>query len=217
MLASDDNNPAFVGATDPDARLHVIFFKKPIQNAFKTEKEGRPIFEDAVMVKIMVPGDTLSIIETPVRDEHKRRFPKHWAYFESTQGADNLQQGTPLSQWPILQPSQVEELKALKFYTVENIANAGDDHLSRIGMAGGMGHFALREKAIRYLTVAKDVATVDHAKQELEAFKAQAAEKEAKHAAEMEELRKQVAALAALAVPKKGPGRPRKVKDEATA
>ena len=213
MLASDDNNPAFAGARDPDARLHVEFFKKPVQNNFKTDKEGRPIFEDMVMVKIMVPGDTLSIIETPVREEHKMRFPKHWAYFQSSQGTDNLQVGTPLSQWPILGPSQVEELKAMKFFTVENIANAGDGHLTRIGMAGGMAPFALRDKAIRFLTVAHDSSAFDHAKQELDKLKAESAERDAKHQAEMAAMREQITQLALLAAkPKNKGGRPPKVK-----
>ena len=105
MLASDLNNPEFVGPTDPDARLHVKFYIQPQKNEFKSTLEGRPIFEDVQMIEIRIPGDQLTVIHSAVREDHKQRFPKHWAYFEQTQGKDNLEIGTPLTQWPMLQPS----------------------------------------------------------------------------------------------------------------
>jgi hypothetical protein len=216
-LASDLNNPEFVGATDPDARLHVTFYRRPVQNDFRTQIEGRPIFDEIEMVKIYIPGDTTTVIDAPVREDHKRRFPRHWAYYESTQGKENLQAGTPLSQWPLLGPAQVEELKALKFTTVESIATASDLQLGRMGSAGGMAATALRDKAVRYLTVANDTSAVDHAKAELEAIKAAQAEKDAQHAAEMAELKAQMIALAAAVQPKRGPGRPKKAKTETEA
>ena len=80
MLASDLNNPEFVGASNPDARLSVVFFSKPLKNNFRTEQEGRPIFDDCDMVRIYVPGDDKNIVETFVRDDHKRRFPLQWAH-----------------------------------------------------------------------------------------------------------------------------------------
>jgi hypothetical protein len=140
---------------NPDERLHVIFFKKAMQNAFKTQSEGRPIYEDRDFVKIFVPGDTTSIIETYARDDHKARFPRHWAHYQNTQGG-NLESGTPLSAWSILSLSQVEELRALKFFTIESIATASDAQLQRIGMIAGMAPAAFRERANRFLHAAKD-------------------------------------------------------------
>lgn len=228
MLASDINNSEFAGASDPDARCHVTMFRKPLKNEFKTKLEGRPIFEDVDMIKIMIPGDALSIVETPIREDHKRRFPKHWAYFESTQGKENLEVGTPLSQWPLLGPSQVEELRALKFFTVDSIASASDLQISKIGMAGGMSPFALRNKAERFLTVARDSSSVDQAKEELEKFKAEAAEKDAAHAEQLRLMQEQMMALAAAiqrpqvpaqtaVIERKKPGRKPKIKEVVTA
>lgn len=204
MLASDDNNPNFSNPTDPDARLHVVIYKRPVENAFRTQQEGRKIFEDQIYIRIQVPGDTLNILDVPIREDHKMRFPRHWAYFESTQGGA-LESGTPLSQWPILGPSQVEELHALKFRTVEQIATASDLQLQRIGMAGGMAPTALRDRAIRFLTVARDASIVDHAAEELARIKTEQAARDEKHAQELAEMRQKldaVLAMAANAAPK---------------
>jgi hypothetical protein len=216
-LASDLDNREFSNPMDPDAGLHVTFYKRPIQNDFQTQIQGRPIFEDVIMCKIIIPGNQTFNVDTPAREDHKRRFPKHWAYFEATQGTENLVVGTPLTQWPILGPAQVEELRALKFLTVESIASASDLQLGRMGTAGGMAATALRDRAIRYLTVAKDTAAVDNAAAELAAVKADAAKRDEEHREQMAAMQAQIAALAAAVQPKRGPGRPRKVKQEEAA
>ena len=45
MLASDMNNPQFVGPVDPDAVMIARFYKRAVQNRFMSKKEARPIFE----------------------------------------------------------------------------------------------------------------------------------------------------------------------------
>ena len=60
--------------------------------------------------------------------------------------------GTSLDQWKTdcpddLNRDQIDELRTMKFFTVEMLAMASDMHIQRIGM-GGTG---LREKARRYL------------------------------------------------------------------
>ena len=47
---------------NPNGRLAVYFHKKSKQNAFKSEQAGRPIFDDIIYIKKMVPGDNLNII-----------------------------------------------------------------------------------------------------------------------------------------------------------
>lgn len=220
MLASDLNNPEFANPQNPDSLLNVQFYVKALPNEFKTTIEGRPVFDDVVMVRIIPPGDGLNIIDTPARDDHKRRFPRHWEFFERMHGKDNLQSGTPLEQWPQLGPSQVAQLRAMQFHSVEQIAGASDEQITRMGMAGGMSPFALRDKAVRFLQVAKDVSTVDHAKEEAEALRKQMAESDARHAEELRLMREQIAQLAAMqmaapAAPAEAPkrrGRPPKIK-----
>lgn len=217
MIASDLANPEFSNPTDPDARLHVEIFRQPLKNEFRSEKEGRAIFDEVVMISIQIPGDTTTKVVQPLREDHKMRFPRHWAYFDSTQGKDALEIGTPLGQWPILGPAQVEELRYLKFRTVEQIASASDEQLRKMGSAGGMAGTALRERAIRFLTVAKDASVADHAAEELAKIRAEQAEKDAKHQADILAMQQKLDALitAVAERPRNKPGPKPKVKEVA--
>lgn len=221
MLASDVNNPAFAGAINPDSILSVWFLSKPIQNNFRTVKEGRPIFEDVIYIHIEAPGDRASIIERPIYDQDKERFPLQWAAWQNKHGEDAREMGTPLSAWPILTAAQAEELKAIKFRTVESIAGASDAALQKIGMVAGMAPHAFRQRAQNFLAVAQDSAFAEKKDAELKA----AQEREGKMAAEMQALKEQVARLTEIATapeeqsrkrmgwPK---GKKRKVQAEAT-
>ena len=57
LLASDDNNPEFMGARDPDSVLSVTFYMKAVKNNFESAKQNRPIFDDRLFVRIVPPGD----------------------------------------------------------------------------------------------------------------------------------------------------------------
>ncbi len=178
---------------NPDSRLHVEFYTKPIQNNFRTAQEGRPIFDDIIMVKIYVPGDPNTIIDTPVCDQHKSRFPRHWAHFQNI-NEQGPEAGTQLSAWPILTKAQVEELRAIKFFTVESIATASDAQLQRIGMIAGMAPHAFRDRANRYLKAAADDGELNRQ-----------AEENKKLRAEMDEMRAMMQELAANQRAKPGP------------
>lgn len=194
----------------PDSVLTVRFYMRSEQDNFRTEKEGRPIFFEQPYVEIMVPGNQHTIIDTPVREEHKRRFPQQWAIFENSQKtADEMQiVGTPLEQWPAITRQQAEELKGQRFYTVEQIANCSAQQAQGMGMLAA----SLRQKAQTYLAQAKDTALASSLAAENERLKAEQAERDRKHAEEMAALRTIIEAATA----KKKPGRPKKA-DQAPA
>src|SRR4029077_1227360 len=108
--------------------------------------------------EIRVPGNQLLTIERPMDPSDKFRFPRQWNYFQTTHGTEGQNVGTPLTQWPLLRPSQVEELRALKFYTVEQIAFASDQQLAPTGALAGLQGFCFRERAPLHLESAKDNA-----------------------------------------------------------
>lgn len=140
--------------------LAVRFYSKEVQNDFLTNKEGRPISFMADFVRIEIPGNQTSIIDTFVNNTHKQRFPTQWAIYlnekaDGNNNPDNVQ-GTLLRDWPILNAAQATELKHFKFYTVEQIANASDQQIMAIGMTAGMSPLALRDKAQAFLENAKD-------------------------------------------------------------
>lgn len=196
MLASDDANPEFTGAHDPDSRLAVQFYSRPVQNNFQSEQMARPIFEDVDYVKIYTPGNALNVIDTPARDEHKARFPKQWAHYQNTQG-DTREMGTPLRSWTLISAAQAEEFRGIKFFTVEQVANASDLQLQSIGMIGGMDPYQLRKRAQTFLAAAADTAVPQKQAEEIERLQREARERDERHAAEMAELKALVQSLAA--------------------
>ena len=112
-----------------DSQLAVRFYKRPIEIKDETIAQGRPIFKEMDFITIMTPGDQLNIIDTIAEERHKRRFPLHWADYQNKTGNHEGFTGTPLSEWPLLTMGQAEELKGIKFYTVEAIAGCGDQQL----------------------------------------------------------------------------------------
>lgn len=150
MIASDANNPEFTGAYNPDSRLSKQFYKRAVFNEFQTKLLGKDVFDDVVYVKIFIPGDDKTVIDTPANADHKKRFPLEWAHYLNTSGSLG-EIGTPISEWGDLTPAQVEELRYRKFFTVEHIANAGDAHIQSIGMLAGMAAHKFRDKARAFL------------------------------------------------------------------
>jgi len=174
-LASDVDNPDFAGAMNPDSVLHVTFYQKAVKNEYQSREQNRPIFFDCDYIRIEKPGDTLSIIDTPAREDHKQRFPIQWARYQNSKEADQTI-GTPIDEWPLLTQAQRETLKALNFRTVDGIANASDAQIQAVGMAAGMSPMAFRERAKSYLLRASEEASKSHSSEELVKLQEQNAE-----------------------------------------
>ena len=196
-LATDVNNPAFAGATNPDSALVVKFYSKALPNNFETVKQGRPIFQDVDMVMIMTPGDNLNIIDTLARDHHRARFPLHWAHYLNTKENKDAagQVGTPLNQWPLITQAQAEELKALKFHTVDSVALASDAMINKVGMIAGMSPYSFREKAQNFLKLASNVAAATEQAEEVGKLRKENEEIKQKHALEMAEVNRKLELL----------------------
>lgn len=147
MVASDLNNPAFMGAMNPDTLLHVEFYMHETEDVHKSEAEGKVVRLPATpYVRIQSPGDKTAVVESPVFERHKARWPDKWLYFQIKEG---LVEGTvdvpgwKVEEWTHLAPEQVRELKFLRFSVVEQVAGASDEQIQKLGM-GGLG---LREAA----------------------------------------------------------------------
>jgi hypothetical protein len=162
-----------------DARLQVRFYKKSVHQEQESMDAGRPIYKDYDFVHICVAGDTLTEIDTYALPNHRQRFPIQWANYMNRQGANDEEVvGTPVSEWPLVSKSQAEELRAMKFHTVESIANASDQQLQRMGMAAGMSPYAFRDKAKAFLNLATTSAETDKREFEINALKEELAKKE---------------------------------------
>jgi len=183
-----------------DARLAVQFYKKSVKQDIASDEAGRPIFKEFDFVRIMIPGDNLTEIDTYAQESHKQRFPRQWAHYQNQVINHQDIVGTPLDQWPQVTRSQADELRGLKFHTVESIADCSDQQLQRIGMVAGMSPYNFRLKAKAFLNLANDSAEVAQREAEMQALRAEndkiKAETDAKLAAMQEQMSALLAAVA---------------------
>ena len=172
MLDSDIGNG--------DQHLHVEFYMY-----------DKAPYKDRPFVRIIVPGDKTNVVDQPVREDHKARFPRQWLHFQM-QSDTGMVIGTSLPDWNKARPEeftdyQMAELQILKFQTVEQVATASDGQLQRVGM----GATGLRDKARAYL---------------LGKNQTESSSELAKTRTELDELKAQMAML----METRKPGRPRK-------
>lgn len=113
-------------------------------------------------VRIMVPGRNETLIDEPVREDHKAKWPDKWLYFASNEGL--IDSGANIPGWKIEEwvhvngdKETVRNLQYQRFYTVEQIAGASDMQIQRLGM----GAAGLREAARRALQEKVKVGIAD--------------------------------------------------------
>ena len=205
-----------------DSRLAVKFYKRAVKLEHETNEAGRPIYKDFDFVRIMVAGDNLTEIDTYAQESHKQRFPRQWLQYQASQDSSSEIHGTPVEQWPLISQSQAQELRAIKFLTVESIANASDLQLQRIGMIAGMSPHAFRDKAKTFLNLAEETAEASKRAEEINQLKQELALKEQENAkikqdtdAKLALMQEQMAALLATVTEKKTRTRKPKVVEEA--
>ena len=206
---------------DADSRLAVKFYKRAMKLENESNEAGRPIFKDYDFVRIMVAGDTLTEIDTYARDSHKQRFPKQWLQYQATQDSSSEMIGTPVEEWTLISQSQAQELRGIKFMTVESIANASDLQLQRIGMIAGMSPHAFRDKARTFLNLAEETAEATKRTEEINQLKQELAKKDEETAkikaetdAKLALMQEQMAAILAAVGEKKTRTRKPKVVEE---
>ena len=171
------------------------FYMRAVENKRESEAEGRPIFDEVPFVEILIPGDKYNCPDVKVSDEHKQRWPAQWANFLAKR---EQHEGTLIEHWPYMSVKRVAELKALNFFTVEQVAEASDAALDEIGL----GARDLQQRARHFLQPQEDTET--DLRKEIQALNDRIREAESRN----ETLQDEVAKLREAA-PKRG--RPRKV------
>lgn len=204
MAIESDINNAYT-------RLAVKFEKREVQDMVKTLEENRPIFKDVVFIKIVVPGDSLTEIDRPMGDFDKNRFPVQWASYLNRQGEEQSYSGTSLKEWPLITKSQAEELRGLKFHTVESIAMATDQAIQKIGMLSGMSPYSFREKAQSFLKMAKEGADIDAREAELNTLRQENAKIKAEAEEKYQKQQTQIESLMSMMTEKKRGRKPKEV------
>jgi hypothetical protein len=176
---------------DNRGKMAVFFHTVQVQNNFKTMTEKRPIFEEKIFLKKLVPGDSTLVVDRPMREQDIEEYPIEWARFE--QKKEQRVSGTPIDVWSAISETQKAEFKALHIFTIDQFAQLADSVGNKI-----MGFNDLRDKARAFIAAAKDSAVFDKIRAETDAKLAQQEE-------EMAQLRDLVNQLTA-----KKSGRPKK-------
>ena len=176
---------------DNRGKMAVFFHTVQVQNNFKTMTEKRPIFEEKIFLKKLVPGDSTLVVDRPMREQDVEDYPIEWARFE--QKKEQRVSGTPIDVWTAISETQKAEFKALHIFTIDQFAQLADSVGNKI-----MGFNDLRDKAKAFIAAAKDSAVFDKIRAETDAKLAQQEE-------EMAQLRELVNQLSA-----KKSGRPKK-------
>lgn len=96
---------------------------------------------------------------------YAERWAEQYAQFKA--GSQQTAGGTPLEAAPFLNPSRIDDLRKLKVFSLEGLANFDDRHISRLGGHG----YQLKEMAQKFLEerAFSDVTALAARNQELEA------------------------------------------------
>jgi hypothetical protein len=129
-----------------DRNTHAIFYLDKMHNPAKSRDEGRPIYDNVVMVRIGNPGERLNVVIRPATDVDKRRFALQWAQFN--QSREQRPDGCPLNCLFPENPALIGMLEGASVFTVEQLANLSGNAIESIGM-GAQGYVNQAQEYLR--------------------------------------------------------------------
>ncbi len=115
-----------------DDGLIVGFYKRSMINPVRSREAGKPVYEGKDFVKIQHPGETQNIVDRPIQDSDKHRWPHQWHLYQ--QGANQTPDGVPLSLLFPAKPEIESTLRGYNIHTVEQLANLSAHGISTVGM-----------------------------------------------------------------------------------
>lgn len=164
-----------------DAELNAQFKRVSEPNGQAAIAAGGPPYVAVDMVYICRPAEyNLWRTAHKVDESHKMRFPRQWAAFQANQA--QIPDGYPVSMLFSNQPDRVDHCRSIGIHTVEQLAALSEQGMAKLGM----GARDLKEQAEVYLEKAE--------KRDLLRTQMQIADQQS---SEIEELRKQIAAMSA--------------------
>lgn len=145
----------------PGVRQTIVsFYDREVQSEFKSNEEGRPIFDMKCYIKKVPPGDKLVEIDRKASKQDFMRYPQQYEMYMKHQTTPV--NGTPLEVWAQITRAQVAEYKAMNIFTVEQLAELPDGYGHKI-----MGFQNWKQKAQAFLMAAKGQGEFDKLKTEL--------------------------------------------------
>lgn len=128
-----------------DSQLVVLFYTRSVFNAALSQAKGARQYENQTWVKMHPPGEKLNIIDRPVQEGDKVRFPQHWNMF--LQNKQQIPDGTPIDLLFPNNPATADNLRAFGIHTIQQCAKISAHAVDSIGM----GATDWKNMAIKYL------------------------------------------------------------------
>lgn len=182
---------------------YVKFEERPVEDREASIEAGRLMYK-SVLFAIITPAGTKDVVVKEVdawldsirEGVQQERIPGEWLHayeralnhFKETR--EDPEFGTPLKTSTFLTLAQLENCLSANVRTIEDLAQANEETLARIGMGGR----ALKSKAQAYL----DAVATGGASQELEALRVKNTELEQRNAditTQMETMARRLEAL----------------------
>ena len=163
--AYDDVNQQLAPSGETKHGMVVEFYLHSVKDEEQSLEQERPIWNEVPYVMIRVPGQNQQIVRRPVRTgQHpmhdNNRFHNEYVAFK--QQKSQPLEGTPLSEWPVVDKSQILELAHFGIKSVEHLANLNDGNAQN-----HMGLSDLKNKAKRWLESATSAAPMAKLESEL--------------------------------------------------
>ena len=136
-----------------DSQQFATFYDEAELMPFESEKQGKPVYQNRVMLSLQAPGKLQPTIRKAYLEKNggdlpdNERWPQAWQAYKNK--TEIVHEGTPIDMWPnaTLTKADVLNLKARGVHTVEMLAQVSDTNLDSLGM----GSRAMRDKAQAYL------------------------------------------------------------------
>lgn len=141
----------FLPKFDPKAQSVVVpfFFMHEGEECVRVQIAGETRFGPVFRAKDLWVRDGLEEIT------YAMRWPDQYAQFKD--GKSQTADGTALEEAPFLNPSRISELRMLKIYSVEALANLDDRNIPKLGGKG----YELKSLAQQYLQKRQETGAND--------------------------------------------------------
>lgn len=182
---------------------YVQFEYRSVEDREASEEAGHYVGKDVVFACVTPAGtrdriereanDWLNSIDEGIKQE---RIPSVWgpiyrrALKDFEESRETPEFGAPIKDWPSVSAAQVKLLLDINVRTIEQLAEANEETVQRIGMGGR----ALKQKAQAWLDSSKDAgkvaAELDALREEVKALKLRDDERE-KELAKLQKAKKE--------------------------
>lgn len=115
-----------------DSQQVVLFYTRSVFNSAKSQATGARHYENETWVKLHPPGERLNVIDRPVTNVDKIKYPMQWNMF--LQNKTQVPEGTPIDLLFPNDPAKADNLKAFGVHTIQQCAKLSAHALATIGM-----------------------------------------------------------------------------------